>query len=362
MDSNDLLPLTKSGFDNDVYYRLQKNAIIQRINKFSKGRLYLEIGGKFLFDPHAARVLPGFDPNIKQKILADLKEYTQILFCVDWDGIVSDRQLKNTKDSYRSIVEQTLSQIENSLGNKPILVLNRCRTEINYAVEDFINRFKDKGYQIYKRYFIEGYPKRINKILSDEGFGADDYIELSKSLILVVSPASNSGKLSTCLGQIYLDHQNGIESGYAKFELFPIWNLPISHPINLAYEAATADIGDFNIDDTLHEKAYNQKAVNYNRDVEAFTLLRALADKIVDESNFIKEYKSPTDMGINMSGYAITNDAIVSKAALDEINRRIIWYQEIVARGDGKFNWVYKCKLLAREAEKYLKNTTNQEA
>jgi uncharacterized protein (UPF0371 family) len=353
MNSSEVIRYTEIGFDTSKYFREQKNAIIKRLNTFSEGRLYLEIGGKFLFDSHAARVLPGFDPTIKQKIFADLKDLSEILFCINAKDVLTDRQLKNVEESYTATVTKMLLDIENNLNIKPIIVINRCSHSNDARVEEFITQKKASGYEVYKRYLIEDYPKSVKKILSNDGFGKDDYIVLKKNLILVTGAASNSGKLSTCLGQIYLDEQKGIKSGYAKYELFPIWNLPLNHPVNLSYEAATADIGDFNLEDKLHFAEYGIKSVNYNRDYEAFAILTRLAKEFCSQDNPIRNYKSTTDMGINTAGNAITNDKLVCKAAIEEIERRKAWYQEILERGDGKINWILKCEQLLREAKRY---------
>jgi uncharacterized protein (UPF0371 family) len=359
MNSTEILRNPKIGFDTVKYYREQKNAIVKRLQMFSSGRLYLEIGGKFLYDPNAARVLPGFDPAIKQKIFADLKDLAEILFCVDAPAIISNRQLKNVEENYIDTVVNMLLEIEKNLNIKPIIVINRCSHKNEKSVENYIKSQEKKGYQVYKRYMIEGYPKSISTILSKDGFGRDEYIKLEKNLILVTGAASNSGKLSTCLGQIYHDEINGAKSGYAKYELFPIWNLPLNHPVNLSYEAATADIGDFNVNDKLHKKVYGVEAVNYNRDYEAFKLLNTLADKFTSSDNPIRSYNSTTDMGINMAGFAITDDKVVCEAAVEEILRRKEWYKEIIERGEGKMNWVLRCEQLEREAKKYNSKILN---
>lgn len=357
MNSTETVQFTKVGFDTPKYYKLQREAIVERIAKFQHGRLYLEIGGKFLFDPHAARVLPGFDPHIKQKLFADLSQHAEILFCIDWQAIVTDRQLKNTAESYTKIVMEMLAEIEKNLNITPIVVLNRCKARRNEDVESFIQLLNKKGYKTYKRYFIADYPDKVKTILSENGYGKDDYIELGeKRLTLVTGAASNSGKLSTCLGQIYHDSLNGLVSGYAKFELFPIWNLPLNHPVNVAYEASTVDIGDYNVVDKDHYSSYHVKAINYNRDVEAFKILKKLCASFLSEENYMQTYKSATDMGINMAGYAITDDNLVCLASLAEIQRRIQWYQEIVERGDGKKTWVTKSEGLLREALNYIAN------
>lgn len=355
MNTNDVPTFAQLGFDTQKYYQLQKQGILERLEKFKAGRLYLEIGGKFLYDPHAARVLPGFDPYIKQKIIADLHEMSEIIYAVDWDAIISDRQMKNVEQSYQSSVIEGLQGFKDNLNIPTKIAINRCRKIDNPIVEDFIVKLHELGYETYKRYYIPNYPKDIATILSGNGFGGDKHIPVTKPLVLLTSPGSNSGKMSTALGQIYLDQEQGVQSGYAKYELFPIWNLSIKHPVNLAYEASTADIGDFNVPDLNHKNTYGIEATSYNRDFESFNILKDLANKFVSHDNHIKNYLSTTDMGINYAGFAITDDKVVSLASLEEIKRRTVWYQEIVNRGDGKLNWVIKCQQLERDAFAYCK-------
>lgn len=355
ISQSETLSYQQSGFDSNKYLELQKKGILDRIEKFKNGRLYLEIGGKFLFDPHASRVLPGFEPASKREIFGSLKDIAELIFCVDQRDIVENRQLSNVEEIYADASLRMAKEMEESIGIHPRIVINMCKPEPQPAVENFIKKAKAHNFTTYKRYFIKGYPKDTQKVLSPEGFGKDDDILLEKNLILVTGAASNSGKMSTCLGQIYLDHQRGEKSGYAKFETFPIWNLPLKHPINLAYEAATADIGDYNVIDPFHEKAYGIESVNYNRDVDAFQLLKNLINEFVDKENYMHEYKSPTDMGINKAGFAITNDEIISVASLREIGRRKEWYQEIIEHGEGEQNWIKTCEELEETAMKYIK-------
>lgn len=355
ISQSDSIEYSVTGFDNQKYFDLQKEKILERIGKFKKGRLYMEIGGKFLFDAHASRVLPGFKPTVKKKIFASLKDHADILFCVDYKDIVENRQLSNEEESYTKASLGIAQDIHLELGVRPDIVINLCEQKKDKSIEKFIDKARGVGYKVYFRHRIEGYPHDTGKILSNDGFGRDDYAHNGKPLVLVTGAASNSGKMSTCIGQIYLDHVNGIDSGYAKFETFPIWNLPLKHPINLAYEAATADIGDYNEMDHYHKEAHGIDAVNYNRDVNAFELLMELGSQIVSESNFIRNYKSPTDMGINHAGFAITDDEIVSIASLHEIDRRKKWYQEIIDRDEGEEKWLTKCDELKTEAMFYIK-------
>ncbi len=359
MNSSDIINWDTDAFDTAKYYQLQKKAIVDRVSKFSSGRLYLEIGGKFLYDPHANRVLPGFDPKIKQKILADLVKKADILFCVDFLDIIADRQLKNTREAYIDSVFKYLDEIYSNLGKKAVVVINRCRRDKKSLgmLTEFEKKAQKLEYKYIKRYMIAGYPDNSGRVLSIDGFGADDYLKDLEKIVIVTGAGSNSGKMSTCLGQIYNDSVNGLQSGYAKYELFPIWNLDVEHPVNLAYEAATADIGDYNVWDELHEQAYGKKAVNYNRDTESYKLIKSLTDTVLESGNYMHMYNSPTDMGINMAGECITDDLAVCKAAVEEIRRRAVWYREIVERGDGKINWISKCFALEKRAVEHIKTT-----
>ncbi len=310
-----------------------------------------------MYDTHASRVLPGFDVESKKNIFNALKNQAEIIFCVNANDIISNRQLSNQKIDYKDYVYQMIKQIEKNLWLKPHIVINNIDIGNMFdIVLDFEKDFQRKQYRVRERYKIQWYPHNMDLILSEDGFGHDDHIPLTKNLILMTGAASNSGKMSTCLGQIYLDHQIDIKSGYAKYETFPIWNLPLEHPINLAYEAATADIGDFNMMDTYHKKAYGQDAVNYNRDVEAFDIVMSIARKIVNHKNYMVKYQSPTDMWINCAGMAITNDEIISIASLAEIERRKWWYQEEIARWEGKQERIDKCDALYAKAKKYCED------
>lgn len=242
INSSDTILYNKTGFDSDKYIRLQKDKIIERISNFT-GRLYLEIGGKFMYDAHASRVLPGFIPETKKIIFSSLKDQAEVLFCINGEDITGNRQLTNQDISYPDYVLSMLEQIEEQIGLIPHVVINKLtHNNIPQEITDFEKLLQKKGYQTRKRYIIKGYPEDTDHILSPEGFGKDEHITITKNLVLVTGAASNSGKMSTCLGQIYLDHLQDVKSGYAKYETFPIWNLPLHHPINLAYEAATVYI------------------------------------------------------------------------------------------------------------------------
>ncbi|MFA7717424.1 MAG: DUF1846 domain-containing protein [Candidatus Absconditabacterales bacterium] len=356
INSKDTLPYKKFGFDGEKYLRLQKEKILDRISNFSGGRLYLEIGGKFMSDTHAARVLPGFNSESKKLIFSLLKDQADILFCVSARDIIDNRQLGNQGIDFKTSVWNMLRNIEQNIGIRPHVVINAIDVENMFdIVLEFEKEFQRKNYKVREKYKINGYPNNVENILSEDGFGHDDHIPLTKNLILVTGAASSSGKMSTCLGQIYLDHEIDIKSGYAKYETFPIWNLPLHHPVNLAYEAATADIGDFNEMDLLHKKAYKIDAVNYNRDVEAFPIVMNIAKKIVTHKNYMVKYQSPTDMGINCAGMAIINDEIISIASLQEIRRRKGRYQEMLDRGNGDQKRVIRCEELEAKCLEYCK-------
>jgi uncharacterized protein (UPF0371 family) len=361
MNTKDTIDYKRLGFNQETYTDFQSKSIIERISKFPEGRLYLEIGGKLISDPHAARVLPGFQHDSKISILKNLGIKYDILFCIDYGDLVDNRQLHNKSEDYIKASYKIIKDIERDFKILPKVVINKIEDDTNPLLQDSINLLESNGIQCYKRYHIDGYPDKTEYVLSSEGYGRDDYIELDTQLVIVTGAASNSGKMSTCLGQMYIDKTKyNVNSGFAKFETFPVWNLDIKHPINLAYEAATADIGDRNVIDILHLEAYGKSTVNYNRDIQSFKIIKMLTDNFLDESNHVCTYKSPTDMGINMVGYAIENDEIVSIASYQEIERRKNWYQELVDQGLGKSTWVKICEELKEEALDYIeKNNYN---
>ncbi|MDD3144794.1 MAG: DUF1846 family protein [Candidatus Gracilibacteria bacterium] len=342
MKTSDLTSYNKAGFDGDKYIEMQKNAILDRISKF-KHRLYLEIGGKFLYDPHASRVLPGFFADSKKQIFSSFKDKAEIIFCINARDLKNNRQLSSEDIDYVDYCLNMISDIEKEVGIKPKISINRVSDENKDISLNFKNKLLENGYISALRYEIIGYPSNTKNVLSSSGYGNDEYIKVEKDLVLVTGAASSSGKMSTCLGQIYHEQKVGQDSGYAKYETFPIWNLPLNHPVNLAYEAATADIGDYNTMDMYHEKAYSMKSVNYNRDVEAFEIVSKLAQDFLPETNYTRSYKSPTDMGINKAGFCIINDEIVKQASISEIDRRYNWYKEIITRGDGDMIWLERC-------------------
>lgn len=303
------------GFDNDKYLRMQSEHIRERIAQFG-GKLYLEFGGKLFDDYHAARVLPGFQPDSKLKMLLQLKERVEVVIAINSAdieknklrgdlGITYDLDVLRLIDCFRHIGLFVGSVVMTQFQGQP-------------TAEAFQKRLEALGVKVYRHYLIEGYPSDIKKIVSDDGYGKNEYIKTSRELVVVTAPGPGSGKMATCLSQLYHEHKRGIQAGYAKFETFPVWNLPLQHPVNLAYEAATADLNDVNMIDPFHLEAYSATAVNYNRDVEIFPVLRAMFEKITGRC----PYQSPTDMGVNMAGNCIIDDEIVRSASQQEILRR----------------------------------------
>ena len=319
--------MNRLGFDNEKYVKLQSQNIRDRISKFG-GKLYLEFGGKLFDDFHASRVLPGFAPDSKVKMLLEMKDEAEIVIAISADDIERSKRRGDLGITYD---DDTLRLIDAFRGIGLYIgsvVITHYRGQ---AIADkFIKRLETLGIRVYRHYIIPDYPSNIPLIVSEEGFGKNDYIETERSLVVVTAPGPGSGKMATCLSQLYHEHKRGVTAGYAKFETFPIWNLPLKHPVNLAYEAATADLDDVNMIDPFHLEAYGKTAVNYNRDVEIFPVLSAIFRKIQGES----PYKSPTDMGVNMAGNCIVDDAACCEASRLEILRR--YYTACVERLQGK--------------------------
>ncbi|MDO4341892.1 MAG: DUF1846 domain-containing protein [bacterium] len=340
----------KKGFDNDKYVKIQSEKIKERFNIFDK--LYLEVGGKLFSDNHAARVLPGFKPDAKINMFLNLKKDLEIIFCIS----ASDIEKNKIRSEFGITYDIEMLNIINNakkLGfevNSVVITLYKGQP----SVDKFIKRLEHQNIKTYIHRFTKGYPTDVNTICSEEGYGANPYIETTKKLILVNAPGPGSGKLATCLSQLYHEYQRNVNAGYAKFETFPVWNLPLKHPVNLAYEAATADLKDINMIDPFHLEKYDVKAVNYNRDIETFPILKTILRRITGKDI----YYSPTDMGVNMVGYCITDDEIVSEASKKEIVRR--YYNELnnYKLGLSDETTVQKVKLLMNEInidEKYLK-------
>lgn len=307
--------MNRIGFDNDKYVKLQSQNIRNRISQFG-GKLYLEFGGKLFDDYHASRVLPGFEPDSKVRMLLEMKDEAEIIIAISADDIERSKRRGDLGITYD---EDTLRLIDAFRGIGLYIgsvVITHYRGQA--IADQFIKRLEMLGIRVYKHYIIPDYPSNIPLIVSDEGFGRNEYIETQRSLVVITAPGPGSGKMATCLSQLYHEHKRGISAGYAKFETFPIWNLPLKHPVNLAYEAATADLDDVNMIDPFHLEAYGTTTVNYNRDVEIFPVLEAMFKRMYGES----PYKSPTDMGVNMAGYCIFDDEACCEASKQEIIRR----------------------------------------
>ncbi|MEG0877966.1 MAG: DUF1846 domain-containing protein [Oscillospiraceae bacterium] len=318
----------KQGFDNSIYIEKQKKHILERIEQF-KGKLYLEFGGKLFDDYHAARVLPGFDVNGKIRLLYELREQTEIIFCVSAGDIEKTKVRADLGISYDMEVLRLIDDITHMDISVNSVVITQYTGQS--AADAFAAKLTMRGVKNYIHKPIKGYPTNIEFICSDEGYGSNSFIETTKPLVVVTAPGPGSGKLATCLSQIYHETRKGNLAGYAKFETFPIWNLPLKHPVNLAYEAATADLADVNMIDPFHLEAYNKTTVNYNRDVEAFPIVRTMLSRITGKAEI---YRSPTDMGVNMAGYAISDDEVCREAASQEIIRR--YYKALCDHKQGK--------------------------
>ena len=303
------------GFDNDKYLKLQSQKIKERISLFGE-RLYLEFGGKMFDDFHASRVLPGFAPDSKIKMLIELREEAEIIISINTEDIEKNKVRGDLGITYDNDVLRLIDAFRGYGLYVGAVIMSRY--ESNPAADAFKQKLEKLGIKVYKHYAIPGYPHNVPLILSEAGFGRNEYIETTRSIVVVTAPGPGSGKMATCLSQIYHESKMGRKSGYAKFETFPVWNLPLSHPVNLAYEAATADLADVNMIDPYHLEAYGSMAVNYNRDVEVFPVLRSMLTGILGEC----PYKSPTDMGVNMAGFCIYDDEAVCDAAGQEILRR----------------------------------------
>ncbi len=331
--------MNRIGFDNDKYLKLQSQNIRDRIAMFG-GKLYMEFGGKLFDDFHASRVLPGFQPDSKVKMLLNLKDDAEIVIVINADAIEKNKRRGDLGITYDL---DTLRLIDafRGIGLFVGSVVITCFTGQPLAIA-FENRLKALNIKVYRHYPIADYPSNIPLIVSDEGFGKNDYIETERKLVIVTAPGPGSGKMATCLSQLYHDHKRGIKAGYAKFETFPIWNLALNHPVNLAYEAATADLNDVNMLDPFHLEAYGEKTVNYNRDIEIFPVLNAMMEKILGDS----PYKSPTDMGVNMAGCAIIDDDACQDAAKQEIIRRYYSAMCNVRQGMGEQAEVSKIELI----------------
>ena len=335
--------MVKIGFDNEKYLQMQSQHIKERIAQFG-GKLYLEFGGKLYDDNHASRVLPGFQPDSKLRMLLQLKDQVEMVIAINADDIEKNKIRGDLGITYDRDVIRLIGVFRDFGLYVSSVVLTRFRGQT--LATAFQSRLEGMGIRVYHHYSIEGYPANTAYVVSEEGFGKNDYIETTRSLVVVTAPGPGSGKLATCLSQVYHENQRGIKAGYAKFETFPIWNIPLNHPVNLAYEAATADLNDVNMIDPFHLEAYGQTTVNYNRDVEAFPILEALFEKIMGKC----PYKSPTDMGVNMVGNCIFDDEAVKFASRQEIIRRYYVAACDLKQGKCDEEVVRKLELLMRKA------------
>ena len=331
------------GFDNEKYLKMQSEHIRERIAQFGD-KLYLEFGGKLFDDYHASRVLPGFKPDSKLQMLLQLKDDAEIVIVINSDDIEKNKVRGDLGITYDVDVIRLFNVFTKIGLYVSSVVLTRYDNQP--TADAFQSRLEALGVKVYHHYNIKGYPSNLEHIISDEGYGKNDYIETSRRLVVITAPGPGSGKMATCLSQLYHEHKRGVNAGYAKFETFPIWNLPLRHPVNIAYEAATSDLNDVNMIDPFHLEAYGKTTVNYNRDVEIFPVLNAMFEKLIGES----PYKSPTDMGVNMAGNCIIDDEVVGKAARDEVIRR--YYAGLCDRRKGLISdeEVYKLELLMKQA------------
>ena len=332
-----------NGFDNSKYLRIQSEHIKERIAQFGD-KLYLELGGKLFDDYHASRVLPGFEPDSKLQMLSQLSDCAEIVIVISANDIEKNKMRADLGITY----DVDVLRLRKEFQNRGFLVSSVVITHFNgqASATAYRNRLKKLGIKAYFHYTIEGYPNNVALIDSDQGYGKNDYVETTRPLVIVTAPGPGSGKMAVCLSQLYNEHKRGHEAGYAKFETFPVWNLPLKHPVNIAYEAATADLNDVNMIDPFHMDAYGKLAINYNRDIEIFPVLDALFEGIYGHN----PYKSPTDMGVNMVGYCIEDDEACCKAAKDEIIRRYYRALNTLAEGGNNESEVNKIALLFKQA------------
>ena len=321
--------MLRKGFDNEKYLKMQSEKIRERIGSFG-GKLYLEFGGKLFDDFHASRVLPGFEPDSKMRMLLQLKDQAEIVFAINSGDIEKNKTRGDLGISYDLDVLRLIDVFRSYDFYVGSVVLTQFSGQP--AAVQFAKKLESMGIKYYKHYKIDGYPSKVSYIVSDDGFGKNEYVETERSLVVVTAPGPGSGKMAVCLSQLYHEHKRGVKAGYAKYETFPIWNLPLTHPVNLAYEAATADLNDINMIDPYHFETYGIQTVNYNRDVEIFPVLKAIFTQILGEC----PYKSPTDMGVNMNGYCITDNDSVEEAAKEEIIRR--YYSALCKKRKGAQN------------------------
>ena len=334
----------KKGFDNDKYLKIQSEHIKERIAKFGN-KLYLELGGKLFDDYHASRVLPGFQPDSKLRMLSQLSDHAEIVIVISARDIEKNKVRQDLGITY----DMDVLRLREAFMGRGFLVSSVVITHYNgqSSADAFRSRLERLGITTYYHYTIDGYPTNVALIDSDEGFGKNDYIRTTRPLVIVTAPGPGSGKMAVCLSQLYNEHKRGVEAGYAKFETFPVWSLPLKHPVNIAYEAATADLNDVNMIDPFHLEAYGKTAINYNRDIEIFPVLNALFEGIYGEN----PYKSPTDMGVNMVGFCISDDEVCCDASRNEIILRYFTALNRFANGESNDSEVNKTALLLKQAK-----------
>ncbi len=334
----------KYGFDNEKYLKIQSEHIKERIAQFGN-KLYLELGGKLFDDYHASRVLPGFQPDSKLRMLSQLSDHAEIVIVISALDIEKNKVRNDLGITY----DMDVLRLREAFMDRGFLVSSVVVTHYNgqSSADAFRERLHRMGIRTYCHYTIDGYPTNVALIDSDQGFGKNDYVETTRPLVIVTAPGPGSGKMAVCLSQLYNEHKRGIRAGYAKFETFPVWSLPLKHPVNIAYEAATADLNDVNMIDPFHLEAYGKTAINYNRDIEIFPVLNALFEGIYGEN----PYKSPTDMGVNMVGFCINDDEVCREASKNEIIRRYYTALNRLAQGEGNDSEVNKIKLLFNQAK-----------
>ena len=334
----------KYGFDNEKYLKIQSEHIRARIAQFGN-KLYLELGGKLFDDHHASRVLPGFQPDSKLRMLSQLSDQAEIVIVIS----ALDIERNKIRNDLGITYDMDVLRLREEFMKRGFLVGSVVITHYNgqSSADAFRQKLERLGITTYYHYTIEGYPTNVDLIDSDEGFGKNDYVQTSRPLVIVTAPGPGSGKMAVCLSQLYNEHKRGIEAGYAKFETFPVWSLPLKHPVNIAYEAATADLNDVNMIDPFHLEAYGKTAINYNRDIEIFPVLNALFEGIYGHN----PYKSPTDMGVNMVGFCINDDEVCCRASKDEIIRRYYTALNRFAQGENNESEVNKISLLMKQAK-----------
>ena len=332
----------QNAFNNEKFIKIQSEEVKKRISLFDS-KLYLEFGGKLFDDFHASRVLPGFDPNSKIKFLKEFKDDAEIIFCIN----ASDIEKKKVRADYGITYDMELVRLINALRELDLYVSSVVITlyKGGSSIDKFRNMIEEMGIKTYVHYPTKGYPTDIETIVSEEGYGKNEFIKTTRKLVVVTAPGPSSGKLATCLSQLYHEHKNNVKAGYAKYETFPVWNLPLKHPVNMAYEAATADLHDINMIDSFHLEAYNEKAVNYNRDLQTFPILKNILDKIIKK----EVYKSPTDMGVNMIGSCISNENEIIEASKNEIIRRYLNSLVDVKMGKYDYDVAKSIKVLMNE-------------